>query len=70
MYAFRNGVWPKPTEGLDLFTPILDDNSDSSDSEQSSMLDEDPFFVDVEGDKDFEIEKVYNYNPFLYSVRT
>ena len=47
-------------EGLDLFTPSLDENtrSDSSDSEQSSMLGEEPFLVDVEGDKDFEIEKV------------
>ena len=32
-YAFRNGVWPKPMEGLDLFNPTISDES----SDESSM---------------------------------
>ncbi len=37
VYAFRNKRWPKPTEGLDLFTPIAnkdDSLSESSDEEE------------------------------------
>lgn len=37
VYAFRNKRWPKPTEGLDLFTPIVskdDSSSESSDEEE------------------------------------
>lgn len=32
-YAFRNRVWPKPMEGLDLFNPTISEDS----SEDSSM---------------------------------
>ena len=37
VYAFRNKVWPKPMEGLDLFTPVVnkdDSSSESSDDEE------------------------------------
>lgn len=32
VYAFRNHTWPRPMEGLDLFTPSVQDHSVSSDS--------------------------------------
>ena len=38
VYAFRNNVWPKPMEGLDLFAPVVrqdDSSSDSSEGEES-----------------------------------
>ena len=49
IFAFRNGVWPKPMEGLDLFNPVLaacQDGSDSSSEEVSSSG------SDVESDMD------------------
>ena len=39
IYAFRNQVWPKPMEGLDLFNPVsaaCKNVSDSSSDEMSS----------------------------------
>lgn len=92
VYAFRNNVWPKPMEGLDLFTPTISLDRSSSESSESegevnsdndyqgiSMVvggmwrkrtprgqispedEEDPLNidVDVEDDRDFEIEKVH-----------
>ena len=35
VYAFRNHVWPKPMEGLDLFSPVVS-NTDSSSSEEDN----------------------------------
>ena len=92
VYAFRNKVWPRPMEGLDLFTPVVrldESSSESSESEEERnsdsdyqgtplpagetwrrrpsrgqraviQLEEDPLNVevDVEDDRDFEIEKV------------
>ena len=37
VYAFRNGVWPKPMEGLDLFTPVVDMGESSSESSESEL---------------------------------
>ena len=76
VYAFRNGVWPKPMEGLDLFVPTFtpdqasSSESESSDSDSGSELlellppdvgdhhQQKSPLLDVEGDRDFEIEKV------------
>lgn len=75
VYAFRNGVWPKPMEGLDLFVPTFtpdqasSSESESSDSDSGSELlellppdvgghhQQKSPLLDVEGDRDFEIEK-------------
>ena len=50
-YAFRNRVWPKPMEGLDLFNPTISDDS----SDESSMSE----WESEEGvrseDSDFEV---------------
>ena len=49
VYAFRNCVWPKPMEGLDLFNPTISEES----SDDSSLSD-----MDTEGgrsDSDFEV---------------
>ena len=35
VYAFRNQVWPKPMEGLDLFIPVAKQDTASSSSESS-----------------------------------
>ena len=35
VYAFRHRVWPKPMEGLDLFTPVVDEGESSSGSSES-----------------------------------
>lgn len=38
VYAFRNKVWPKPMEGLDLFIPtVKQDASSSSDSSDDDI---------------------------------
>ena len=89
VYAFRNKVWPRPMEGLDLFTPTVHQDGSSSESseseedvnsdsdyqgpsvpvselwkkrmprgQRSAEDEEDPVTVDVEDDRDFEIEKV------------
>lgn len=42
VYAFRNKVWPKPMEGLDLFTPTV--KADASSSESSEEED-----INIEG---------------------
>ena len=46
MYAFRNGVWPKPMEGLDLFVPAV--TADSSSSESSEGEEEEESFMERE----------------------
>lgn len=40
VYAFRNKVWPKPMEGLDLFMPMVKQDeisSESSEEEENGM---------------------------------
>ena len=49
-YAFRNRVWPKPMEGLDLFNPTVSDES-SEDSSLSEVESE----VGGRSDSDFEV---------------
>ena len=49
-YAFRNGVWPKPMEGLDLFNPTLSEES-SDDSSLSEVESE----AGGRSDSDFEV---------------
>ncbi|CAI8021600.1 Chromodomain-helicase-DNA-binding protein 7 [Geodia barretti] len=50
-YAFRNGVWPKPMEGLDLFNPTISD--DSSDGSSMSEGESEP--GGQSDDSDFEV---------------
>jgi hypothetical protein len=35
VYAFRNERWPKPMEGLELFTPTVSQDGSSSESSES-----------------------------------
>ena len=36
VYAFRNKRWPKPMEGLELFTPVVSQDGSSSESSEES----------------------------------
>ena len=38
VYAFRNRVWPKPMEGLDLFIPSVKSDESSSSSEDEEEI--------------------------------
>lgn len=56
VYAFRNKVWPKPMEGLDLFTPVV--RQDESSSESSEEEDESSInCVGMRGDEEEEEEE-------------
>ena len=50
-YAFRNGVWPKPMEGLDLFNPTISDES----SDESSLSEAESDVGGRSDDSDFEV---------------
>ena len=47
VYAFRHRVWPKPMEGLDLFSPVVNQAQISS-SESSESEEEDENWSDSE----------------------
>ena len=50
VYAFRNKVWPKPTEGLDLFTPVIDKDDISESSEEDE--EDTTSMKEMDGDRD------------------
>lgn len=51
VYAFRNKVWPKPMEGLDLFVPTVQPDESSSDSSPEEIDD----FVSEGNDSDYHV---------------
>uniref|UniRef100_A0A1X7T521 Chromodomain-helicase-DNA-binding protein 6-9 tri-helical domain-containing protein n=1 Tax=Amphimedon queenslandica TaxID=400682 RepID=A0A1X7T521_AMPQE len=61
IFAFRNKVWPKPMEGLDLFNPVpalTEEDSSSSPSPSPSYADSDEDInSDYASDEDYSIEE-------------
>lgn len=63
VYAFRHRTWPRPMEGLDLFTPSVDDQFSSSESQSEATSDEEwgranASMTERDGQSDMEEEEV------------
>lgn len=59
VYAFRNKVWPKPMEGLDLFIPTVKFDKEESSSESSEEEEEYDAAMEEElvgSDSDYQVE--------------
>lgn len=57
VYAFRNKVWPKPMEGLDLFIPTVKQDSSSSESSEEEEEEEEGA-VSMEDGENMDGEKL------------
>ena len=57
VYAFRNKVWPKPMDGLDLFMPVIGAESSSSGSESEAMDDSEGLNDERDSDSDYQVDQ-------------
>eukprot|EP00731_Ephydatia_muelleri_P027006 Em0018g1106a len=56
VYAFRNRVWPKPMDGLDLFVPVVGATSSSSESESEGMDDSEGLNDERDSESDYQVD--------------